>query len=176
MLYLGGIKLTNVVLGIDQSIRATGAFVSHFNKHSVIETEKNQKDDHLDVFFRSQWISKEILSLIIEYEVTHVSIEALPMKMASGASFKDLAALQGIIICDILRSGYIEPEKIFLINPATLKKYASGKGNANKQDMFDSLPEEYKTAFGSVPKSRGRYDLTDAYFLSRFIEDKIRGK
>ena len=56
-----------------------------------------------------------------------------------------------------------------ILTPSTVKKNATGSGKATKQEMFDSLPEKVQKMFGSIPKSQGREDLTDAFWIANMI-------
>lgn len=78
---------------------------------------------------------------------------------------RDLAKLQGIIEKEVFdRVGLV----CEIVAPTSLKKFATGSGRAKKEEMFEALPEEISILFSEVPKTKGRFDLTDAYFLARF--------
>ena len=54
------------------------------------------------------------------------------------------------------------------VAPTTLKKLATGKGNTKgKQAMFDALPPAAQRVFGTFPKTKGRYDLADAFWVCK---------
>lgn len=63
--------------------------------------------------------------------------------------------------------------------PTSVKKYACGKGNADKQMMYDSFEEKMKlnlkSLIGDGKKGIGNplSDIVDAYFLASSIEDGI---
>jgi len=60
-------------------------------------------------------------------------------------------------------------DRISIVPPTTLKKFATGNGNAKKEAMFDALPSETKQVFEEKTlKSKGRFDVTDAYWLSKY--------
>jgi Holliday junction resolvasome RuvABC endonuclease subunit len=54
--------------------------------------------------------------------------------------------------------------------PNELKKYATGKGNADKELMHSSLPEDIRKRLEekNYRKTTGLYDIADAYWLARY--------
>jgi crossover junction endodeoxyribonuclease RuvC len=155
-----------VVLGIDQSFTSTGICVNSDGnfEYKVIATVVN-RDDPLEKFKRAMIISETIVDLIAKNNVNIVNIEGLALGRAIGNSNRDLAILQGIIVSDIIRKCNIEPN---IIAPTSLKKFATGKGNAKKDILFECLPDEVKEHLMTFPKTKGRFDLCDAYWLSNF--------
>lgn len=155
------------VLGIDQSFTNTGVTVVDDGillHHEVISTKADSTNDMAD-FLRAQFIKNELIRIADTYLIEKIRIEGLAMGNTRGNTARKLGGLQFAIMIALFDSGYTDIE---VIPPTTLKKSATGKGNADKEEMFDALPETIKETFGSIPKTRGRYDLTDAYFLSTY--------
>ncbi|MCI4411921.1 MAG: crossover junction endodeoxyribonuclease RuvC [Thiotrichales bacterium] len=157
-----------MILGIDQSFTSTGVVLTGFDKEvrdfQIISTQKNDLDP-LDIFKRSIIISDKIAQICDNTHVTELRIEGLGMSSIGNAT-RNLAQLQYAIISEIIKK---HPEiEIKIIAPTSLKKRSTGNGKATKQDMYDALPESVKTLFKDVRKTKGLYDITDAYFLSVF--------
>lgn len=153
-----------VALGLDQSLTSTGWYIMApgYEDHGTISTSR-EKDNPLDSYTRVLFMADAIRDLIMEHKVDVLVIEGLGFG-AKGNATRDLAGLQYHIICSVLRM----PRKvrIAVIPPTTLKKFATDNGRANKEDMFDALPDMTKEVIKKYPKSRGRYDVTDAFYLS----------
>ena len=52
--------------------------------------------------------------------------------------------------------------------PNTVKKVATGKGKADKQELYEALPLKPQALFSEkmgLKKTTGLYDLTDAYWI-----------
>ena len=154
-------------IGIDQSYRTTGLVVlgehgEHIH-HQLIETDEPTKD-----FIRKVGIAHKI-ALDISDQVRYfmpqvVVIEGLSFGSVS-SSTRDLASLQAFIIHTLKAGGY----QVELVPPTTLKKFATGIGRfKGKEPMFEALPEEIQAIYQQYPKTKGRYDLTDAYWLSKW--------
>ena len=154
-----------ICCGIDQSTTSTGLFIDKpVPYYQIIGTSKDA-DDHLDVFTRCAAISDEINTALGIHRPTHVNIEGLGFG-AVGNATRNLAILQGVIVCGIMR---MHPDIIIdIIAPTALKKFATGDGKASKEGMYTALPEEIKRLFSGVKKSKGLSDVTDAYFLSKY--------
>lgn len=150
------------ILGIDQSFTSTGYVI--INEHDVITYGiiSSPKSDG-DVFTRARIITNKLVSLSSEYQVDQVFIEGLAFGGVGDAT-RQLSGLQFLIV-DSLR-----PLNITIVPPTTLKKFATGKGNAKKEDMYNSLSPDIKTLFheGNLKKTKGLYDCTDAFFLAKY--------
>ena len=161
-----------VFMGIDQSFTSTGIVILNNNSEilhvTIISSEKN-----VDFFERAYIISQEINKLIIEHNVTDITLEGLAFGGVGNAT-RQLSGLQYTIVIGIRKT---LSKEIGIIPPTTLKKFATGKGAASKVDMYNSTPEEVKTYFSTqnIKKTKGLYDCVDAYWLARYSitqEDK----
>lgn len=154
-------------IGIDQSIRCSGICLfdgdDQLIKMETVGSEINH-DDPLDVFTRSKLIASFIKDRIVEYGVEQVFIEGLATGNVKGNSSRDLAILQGIIISTIMDLGLTD---VNILNIKSVKKFATGSGNAGKVEMYESLPDDVKQIAGEFLKTKGRYDVTDAYFIGK---------
>ena len=61
-------------------------------------------------------------------------------------------------------------------SPKTVKKFATGSGNAKKPDMWKALPEKVQDKFTGKVKtlSSGKYDLADAYFIGKLYLENYK--
>lgn len=153
-------------LGIDQSFTSTGIWISDEDgkrvHHEIIATKKD-KEDSLTNFKRARVIADTISDIIDRFpDIDTVVIEGLGFG-ASGNATRNLAGLQFMIIDDLIERGNINIE---IIAPTSLKKVATGRGNAKKEEMYECCPQHVKDIVDQIPKTKGKYDLVDAYFLS----------
>ena len=153
------------ILGIDQSynscawVIAEGASVSKFG---VFKSDKTQ-----GVYDRSLFIAQSISQLVKDQSITHLNIEGLAFAMR-GDSTRDLAGLlfSIMIILKIDHPTLYRRE----IAPTSLKKFATGSGKSDKNQMIEALPVDIKQQFvdSGYKKTTGLTDLTDAYWLSQY--------
>lgn len=158
-------------LGIDQSFTSTGIVVlddyDNLVHHEVITTEKY--DDSLQIFQRMITISTQIIDIIKNHDVKSIAIEGLSF-MSRGDATRNLAGLQGVLVSSIIQK--YPSDSVTIVAPPTLKKYATGSGKAKKEDVFNELPTDIKELFGKIPIAKGRYDLSDAYWLASYAATK----
>lgn len=164
------------IIGIDQSITSTGICILDTKKgthHFEIVNTTIDREDELTNYKRVNEISKKVQQIAVAHGVDMVVIEGLAMGGVPGNNARNLAALQFAIVGKFLDIGY-ENENLVIVAPTSLKKFAI-HGGAKKEDMFGALPEMIQVALSKYPKSKGRYDLTDAYFLSKWGENLKEG-
>ena len=153
-------------LGIDQSYTSTGLVLidprGHIVNHTVVGTLKSEGD----YFDRARMIAEMVAS---NYETQRefisddieVALEGLAFSIR-GHTLINLAGLQFMIV-NALKNLDCSP---LIHTPSTVKKFATGSGKAKKDDMWEALPEKVKKMFENIPKSQGREDLVDAYWIS----------
>lgn len=157
-----------IIMGIDQSFTSTGVVISKNGKvvhHELIFTIKD-KMDLMTNFKRAEDIANQIRAIAVREFVTDVVIEGLGFG-ASGDATRNLAGLQYLIVTKLIDLD-ITPK---IIAPTSLKKFATGSGKAKKTEVFDAIEAhnpEFFVINSKVLKTKGRYDLADAYWLSVF--------
>lgn len=69
-----------------------------------------------------------------------------------------------------------------VVQPTRVKKFASGKGNANKQEMFESFVKETGTDLrihmNDIRKEIGNpiSDIVDAYYICKYNHENLKPK
>jgi Holliday junction resolvasome RuvABC endonuclease subunit len=157
------------ILGIDQSLTSTGWCLledGELSEYGLIGSDKNANK-----FYRMKRVAYELWAKALTKRADIISLEGLPFGNLPGNVGKDLAGLQAAIVIELQEDRHALDENLFLVPPTTIKKFATGSGKAKKEDMFEALPDIIKAKFSSTPKSRGRYDITDAYWLAKYIEE-----
>lgn len=160
----------NTLIAIDQSYTSSGVAIFDIATKSLVKiltiVTKPNKEDPLDMFKRAETISSIIIDLCETYNCTALSIEGLAMGRVIGNSNRDLAILQGIIINKVME--VVDENRIVIVSPTAVKKHATGKGNSKKEEMFEHLPDDVKSKVEKYLKTKGRYDVTDAYFIGTY--------
>ena len=64
----------------------------------------------------------------------------------------------------LLRSLFIEDKKLFIVTPKTIKKFATGNGNANK-DVIIKIFLSTHPEFDKIPKVD---DIADSYYMASY--------
>jgi Holliday junction resolvasome RuvABC endonuclease subunit len=156
----------DTVFGIDQSFSSTGISVKDISTgvgRELLTIASLKSQDWVD---RSRAIADEILNLTQAYENPILVVEGLPFGNLPGNSGKNLAGLQFVILAK-WREVYGDGRD-HVVAPTALKKLATGSGKAAKDEMVLALPDDVADVVRARPKSKGRYDLADAWWLSEF--------
>lgn len=169
-----------MILGIDQAIRSTGITIMDLSgkvvaQHVVYIPAKLSIVDDIDI---TQDITRTINTIGIQYKVTGLSIE-LPAFSSNSNRSKQLSMLFGSII-----QGLSVP--YIIVNPLTLKKFATGKGRwpkeENKTVMMDAWKKHdeasYTAAINGLESqkllksivTRAMGDLADSYWLAAYMQ------
>lgn len=157
----------NRVLGIDQSFTSTGWCILNdgvVEGFGIFTSDKNKTR-----YERARDVADEIEQFIITRsgKGLEVAIEGIPFMSRSNVT-RDLAGLQ-FLIMDRLIDMY-DTEEVTIVPPTVLKKFATGSGKADKNAMFEALPTEVRGKFKTTLKTKGRSDITDAYWLAKYKE------
>jgi Holliday junction resolvasome RuvABC endonuclease subunit len=151
------------ILAVDQSYTSCGIIL--FDNGCIVDAKRvvSTKADEEDIFERAWQVTTEIAKIAQTNQVDLIAMEGLAFSKIGNAT-RDLAGLQ-FTINTYLRFTCMFKTHIF--SPNTVKKTATGKGNAKKEQMYDALPQEVKNRFElmNLKKTTGRYDLTDAYWI-----------
>jgi Holliday junction resolvasome RuvABC endonuclease subunit len=146
------------IMGLDLSLVATGLALTDPRDGNSIETRtltsRNRGVERLAGYV------DEIMAAAMGYRLTLAVIEDLPIGARNNAA-GPLGMLHGAVRVALWREGY----EIVLAAPASLKKYATGKGNATKSDMRMAL---YQRAGLDVRDD----DQVDAWWLAAMGRDR----
>jgi len=159
-----------ITLGIDQSYNSN-AIVALSETGSIENFWIVKKEDIRDIFNNARYIADQIAVVVANLQPNLVVLEGLSFG-GIGNKTRDLAGLQFVIITHLRYNlGY---ESIIIVPPPTLKKFATGNGRAEKQDMIDKVPADILTLFknSGFKKTTGLGDLSDAYHLAKYGQVK----
>lgn len=150
-------------LAIDQSFTSSGIVVLDGN--TVVYAERFVSDAEADMFTRAWQVSEQILKIERQYNPDIIAIEGLAFG-GLGDKTRDLAGLQYTIVT---RLRFVENKTVRVIPPTTVKKAATGKGNAKKELLLEALPKKALNYFLKlgVKKTTGLTDLCDAYWIGQ---------
>lgn len=153
-------------LGIDQSYSCTGLLLLDNNKITHWDLIRTSKD--YEIYERAWIISQSVHEVVKQYKPDVIGIEGLAFSGAGNAT-RDLAGLQFMLVI-YLKYIYKHPN-VQVIPPTTIKKFATGKGNCNKDAMVEALPRHIADCFVKLKllKSKGLYDVCDAYWIAKYV-------
>ena len=124
-----------VVIGVDLSVRSTG--IAHADgDYEVFRPESDPTANHgMD---RCVEIRDHVLAVCDVVDLELVMLEGLAFAAHDNA--RQLAMLAGIIRMALYDGGHA----FLTVVPGTLKKYATGKGNASKEAVVDAAQKRLR--------------------------------
>ena len=117
------------VIGLDLSLRETGVYVVNHKSGPVYKDTLRPPKGQIGVI-RLNWIAHMIANKLSIHKPRFVVIEGYSM-MSKGRVF-NIGELGGVVRLLLFREGF----PFVTIPPCTLKKWATGKGNAGKAEMI----------------------------------------
>lgn len=119
---------------------------------------------------RYEYIADQFVEFIQEYKINTIYLE--DYSFGSTGRVFGIAENAGLLKYKLYKLGV----EINLVPPTVVKKFASGKGNANKNLMYESFVQETGKTFnieGSKDIGNPYSDIVDSYWLCRYgINDK----
>jgi len=148
-----------MIMGIDQSLTETGFCI--IEKGKIIE--QGIIKPKTSGVKRLQEIRNKLLTIIDKYKPTIIALEDYAYGTRNSRATFSMGELGGV-----LKLAFLDKNQNYcIIQPALLKKYVCGKGNAKKEQM---LLQAYKK-FGIEFQNN---NLCDAYCLASFVEHQSK--
>ena len=127
--------------------------------HKEYYSEQERFDDISDFFLTKIPITKPAPSIAIE-----------DYSFGSTGRIFNIAENTGLLKHKLWEVGY----KFSVVAPTTIKKYASGKGNADKVKMYETFVKETgielsKIMFPDRALGSPVSDIVDSYYIAKFI-------
>ena len=181
---------TNIV-GIDYSttspaicVQVNDPYVESFQTYDIyyLTNKKKLVDEYWNapfLFFGTEipklngiekyrWISNWAIDVITRYEVTEVYIEDYAFA-ATGRVF-NIGENTGILKYRLDRMDV----PVVSVAPTQIKKYATGKGNANKELMRSNFEEQTGVFLQDIMEHTGENpisDIIDSYYIRTYGDD-----
>ncbi len=162
-----------LILGIDQSFTSTGICFMDENEAIVHHETICTTDEDGDIHDRALKIIERLDELVLMYRPVRIGLEGLAFSKFGNAT-RDLAGLQMAIITHLRYRKPNQSKELQVISPNLLKKYATTKGSADKNQMYEALPEHAKSVYSAYRKTKGRSDVVDAFWLAKYTLDTYR--
>lgn len=173
-----------ILAGIDQSLTGTGITINTNGKYQyyLLESVKEESEaPSIEYTRRLMSIRDDIRGILKFHKVEAVAIEG----MSFGSKGRVIFELGGL--SHMCRAMLIEEGIKFIVSPPTVvKKYWTGKGNANKQLMIEQAYDrncniDIMKNYGTKKDPDDRFDdnVVDSRalcdFLKDYFEDKLNG-
>lgn len=142
----------------------------------VLNIIGEQHGEYLSDQQRYENIAMWVMNIISSFDIvnTHVLIE--DYSFGSKGRVFNLAENCGLLKYSLYKKRY----NFSTVAPSVIKKFATGKGNADKQKMYDAFYTNTKVDLIAIfsPKSRRLdspvTDIVDSYYLTCYMHDSLK--
>lgn len=139
------------ILGVDPSSTCTGLAKKKGNKYVYKDIWKRNDKKNLSWNLVSYG---EFLESLFPAQVVVIEDLSVPLNLDT---VKKISYFQGLTIYIAEKWG----AEVVLLRPSTARKAALGKGNLNKQEVYDKISEQHEL----LPFKKGGGDQSDAIVL-----------
>ena len=151
-------------------------FLSNTKKYSEYTKDNIDGQSNLTEYLcpeeRYDFISDWVMDILLKHEVEEVALE----DYSYGSTGKVFHIAEN---CGLLKWKLWQAELNYeLISTYSIKKFASGKGNANKELMFSSFLEETSINLQEELQIKSQKignpvsDIVDSYYICKYLLDK----
>jgi Holliday junction resolvasome RuvABC endonuclease subunit len=137
----------------------------------------NYHDDYLTDQERYENLANWVLELLINFDkdTTYVMIE--DYSFGSKGRVFNLAENCGLLKYLLYKNGY----KFFTVPPTVVKKFATGKGNATKEKMYEAFVAETQIDLHDIISPTTKLgspttDIVDAWYIARYMIEQLEVK
>ena len=129
--------MESAYVGLDLSLSATGFYLIKESGNDYTEIRTKPADFSCDIA-RVEYIADCILERLKGYDISFVMLEDYFTGQQPGTVIQ-LAVLGTVVRYKLLTNGY----SYLAVAPTQIKKYATGKGNAPKDNMLKAVFKNY---------------------------------
>jgi Holliday junction resolvasome RuvABC endonuclease subunit len=180
-----------MVIGIDYSLTSPAMCIMaepNINKCVFYYLTTNKKlvgnfDNAIGYHHKEYYIEQERYDNIAEFFIGKIPTKPLPQIFIEDYSFGStgkvfhIAENTGLLKYKLWEVGY----KFSTIPPTVIKKFATGKGNADKAKMYESFFNETNRNFENLLNRNLTLgspvtDIVDAYYIAKYGYDQVYQK
>lgn len=182
-----------IVVGIDYSLTSpcvciardktfSNSFFYFLNDRKTVQGKFHhilgeQHEEYMTDQERYENIASWVLTILAEFKKEEVVILIEDYSFGSKGKVFNLAENCGILKYMLYKNGY----KFFTVPPTVVKKYATGKGNATKEKMYEAFLNETFIDLHSIISPTTKLgspttDIVDAWYIAKYMIDKKHEK
>jgi len=126
---------------------------------------------------RYENIASWVMTILADFKKEEVTILIEDYSFGSKGKVFNLAENCGILKYMLYKQGY----KFFTVPPTVVKKFATGKGNATKEKMYEAFVAETGVDLHAIISPTTKLgspttDVVDAWYIARYMQEKSNKK
>jgi Holliday junction resolvasome RuvABC endonuclease subunit len=182
-----------IVVGIDYSLTSpcvcvsrdrtfSNSFFYYLNDRKTVQGKFHnilgeEHEEYLTDQERYENIASWVLTILADFDKKDLVILIEDYSFGSKGKVFNLAENCGILKYMLYKQGY----KFFTVPPTVVKKYATGKGNATKEKMYDAFVAETGVDLHNIISPTTKLgspttDVVDAWYIARYMHQKVEEK
>ena len=182
-----------IVVGIDYSLTSpcvcvsrdktfSNSFFYYLNDRKTVQGKFHNilgegHDEYLTDQERYENIASWVMTILADFKKEEVTILIEDYSFGSKGKVFNLAENCGILKYMLYKQGY----KFFTVPPTVVKKFATGKGNATKEKMYEAFVAETGVDLHAIISPTTKLgspttDVVDAWYIARYMQEKSNKK
>jgi Holliday junction resolvasome RuvABC endonuclease subunit len=178
-----------IVVGIDYSLTSpcvciardktfSNSFFYFLNDRKTVQGKFHnilgeQHEEYLTDQERYENIASWVMGILADFKKEEVIVLIEDYSFGSKGKVFNLAENCGILKYMLYKAEY----KFFTVPPTVVKKYATGKGNATKEKMYEAFLNETFIDLHNIISPTTKLgspttDIVDAWYIARYMIDK----
>lgn len=178
--------MTTVTVGIDYSLTSpcvcvsrdktfSNSFFYFLNDRKTVQGKVHnilgeQHDEYMTDQERYENIASWVLTILAGFKKEEITILIEGYSFGSTGRVFNIAENCGILKYMLYKNGY----KFFTVPPTVVKKFATGKGNATKEKMYESFVKDTLIELHSIISPTTKLgspttDIVDAWYIARYM-------
>jgi Holliday junction resolvasome RuvABC endonuclease subunit len=182
-----------IVVGIDYSLTSpcvcvsrdktfSNSFFYYLNDRKTVQGKFHnilgeEHEEYLTDQERYENIASWVLTILADFDKKEVVILIEDYSFGSKGKVFNLAENCGILKYMLYKAGY----KFFTVPPTVVKKFATGKGNATKDKMYEAFVADTGVDLHAIISPTTKLgspttDVVDAWYIARYMQEKVNKK
>ena len=179
MIYVGiDYSLTSPCVCICRDKTFSNSFFYFLNDRKTVQGKVHnilgeEHDDYMTDQERYENIATWVLEILADFDKEKITILIEDYSFGSKGKVFNLAENCGLLKYMLYKNGY----KFFTVPPTVVKKYATRKGNATKEKMYEAFVNDTFVDLHSIISPTTKLgspttDIVDAWYIARYMIDK----
>jgi len=179
-----------IVVGIDYSLTSpcvcvskdktfTNSFFYYLNDRKTVQGKFHnilgeQHEEYLTDQERYENIASWVLTILADFKKEDVVILIEDYSFGSKGKVFNIAENCGILKYMLYKRGY----KFFTVPPTVVKKFATGKGNATKEKMYETFLKDTFVDLHNIISPTTKLgspttDVVDSWYIAKYMIEKM---
>lgn len=176
MIYVGvDYSLTSPCVCVSRDKTFSNSFFYYLNDRKTVQGKFHnilgeQHEEYLTDQERYENIASWVLTILADFKKEEIVVLIEDYSFGSKGKVFNLAENCGILKYLLYKNGY----RFFTVPPTVVKKFATGKGNATKDKMYEAFMNDTQVDLHNIISPTTKLgspttDIVDAWYIARYM-------